>query len=58
MVNFYVFLRYKAPLPPRTRVPAGVGDSQIHKKIEENNGGKGRRDELGKPRFVLFENGC
>ena len=52
------FCVIRAPSPPRTGVPAGVGDSQIHKKIEENNGGKGRRDELGKPRFVLFENGC
>ena len=52
------FCVIRAPPPPRTRVPVGVGDSQIHKKIEVIVGGKGRRDELGKPRFVLFENGC
>ena len=42
MVNFYVFLRYKGPLPRVRGVPAGVGDSQIHKKIEVIFGGKGR----------------
>ena len=60
MVNFYVFLRYKAPLPPAWGGTRGYRIVKFKKKLKKGMEGRVGPDKTTKASFVClrpFENG-